>query len=151
MEDFKLRSKMDSLKYKEPKRKIILNMFKAFFVGGIICSIGETIFVWLILLYPLTQFSICYVGVNINSILLSFKEYVLIDLPDGSVKYEWLWLNGERFFENFAMFIKDIAEEEKMGMLMKNSIIQYLVCLLIGMPLNIIFAYIIYKKILFFP
>lgn len=45
MEDFKLRSKMDSLKYKEPKRKIILNMFKAFFVGGIICSIGETIFV----------------------------------------------------------------------------------------------------------
>ena len=45
MEDFKLRSKMDSLKYKEPKRKIIFNMFKAFFVGGIICSIGETIFV----------------------------------------------------------------------------------------------------------
>lgn len=45
MEDFKLRSKMDSLKYKEPKRKIIYNMIKAFFVGGIICSIGETIFV----------------------------------------------------------------------------------------------------------
>jgi ABC-type sugar transport system permease subunit len=79
--------------------------------------------------------------------LLSFKEYVLVDLPDGNVKYEWLWLNGERFFENFAMFIKDIAEEENMSILMKNSIIQYLVCLLIGMPLNIIFAYIIYKKI----
>ncbi len=45
MEDFKLSLKMNKLKYKEPKRKILLNMSKAFLVGGIICSVGETIFV----------------------------------------------------------------------------------------------------------
>jgi len=45
MEDFKLSSKINKLKYKEPKRKILLNISKAFLVGGIICSVGETIFV----------------------------------------------------------------------------------------------------------
>lgn len=110
-------------------------------------KIGETIFVWAVLLYPLIQFTICYLGVNLNSILLSFKEYKLVDLEGGGVEYQWLWLNSERFFENFAQFFKEIAEEENMALYMKNSIIQYLVCLLIGMPLNIIFAYVIYKKI----
>ena len=45
MEDYKLSSKINELKYKEPKRKILFNMTKAFLVGGIICSVGETIFV----------------------------------------------------------------------------------------------------------
>ena len=38
-------------------------------------KVGEAIFVHLMLLYPLVQFAICYVAVNINSILLAFQKY----------------------------------------------------------------------------
>ena len=67
--------------------------------------VGETIFVWGLLLYPLVQFCICYVGVNLNSILLSFKEYMQVDNPlTGLTTYEWHWLPSDRFFENFEGF-----------------------------------------------
>ena len=35
----------------------------------------QTIFYWSILALPLLQFGIFYVGVNFNSILLSFRDY----------------------------------------------------------------------------
>ena len=104
------------------------------------------IFVWGLLLYPLIQFSICYVGVNLNSILLSFKEYAQVDTATGTT-YVWNWLPSDRFFENFAEFVREIAEEPNMKIMVENSIVTYLVVTLVGLPLNLVFAYVIYKKV----
>lgn len=44
MHEYNLRTKMDKLKNKDPKRRILYNMSKAFLVGGSICCISQTIF-----------------------------------------------------------------------------------------------------------
>lgn len=110
-------------------------------------KIGEAIFVWALLAYPLVQFTICYLGVNLNSILLSFKQYVQIDGANGLPTYEWQWLSGDNFFKNFVDFVTDIGDTAGMGIIVSNSFIAYAVSLFIGLPLNLIFSYVIYKKI----
>lgn len=47
MEDFNLKSKVKIVKKREEpivKRKILLNMIKSFFIGGLICAFAEGIF-----------------------------------------------------------------------------------------------------------
>lgn len=43
-DEFNIKEKLKQLKYKEPKRKILFNMFKSFIVGGGICLAAEVIF-----------------------------------------------------------------------------------------------------------
>ncbi|MBO5712828.1 MAG: sugar ABC transporter permease [Clostridia bacterium] len=111
-------------------------------------KIGESVFVWTILLYPLVQFFIFYVCVNFNSILLAFKEVTLVDNSDGIAEIEYAFIGWDRLFDNFAEFYRKFTQQgSNLPLYFENAIIQYLVCVLIGLPLNIIFAYVIYKKI----
>ena len=113
-------------------------------------KIGEAIFVWALLAYPLLQFLVFYVGVNLNSILLSFQEleeYTV--LVDGMATYatRWKWLSGSEFFSNFEKFFTELTEQIYMSTILTNSLTAYLVSTLIGLPLNLTFAYVIYKKV----
>lgn len=110
-------------------------------------KIGESIFVWGLLAYPLLQFLVFYVGVNLNSILLSFQEYEIIDVGGGVWRESWSWLSGEHFFDNFKRFFEEMSTLPSMGIIVSNSLIAYAVSTLIGLPLNLVFAYIIYKKV----
>ena len=99
-------------------------------------KLGEGVFVYLALLIPVLQFIIFYVAVNINSILLAFKEY---DVLAG--KYHFIG------FDNFAAFFRDMIREPVLARAAKNSVILYLFGLLVSMPLGITISFFVYKKI----
>lgn len=113
-------------------------------------DIEKYVFFFAILLIPLSQFLIFYLGINANSLLLSLKEY------DGA-KYVW---NTQGLFKNYVDFLRAIFGKAPAGMVGKelalfsalpqatlNSLVKYLVSLLIVLPMSVIISYYIYLKI----
>ncbi len=95
---------------------------------------GQTVFLFFFMLFPVLQFLVFYVGVNVNSIKLAF------------VKYEG---NKASFaaFDNFDRVLKAIFVNGDLRLAVKNSTIQFLTGLLIGMPVQIAVAYVLFKKV----
>ncbi len=93
----------------------------------------ELLFYIALLAFPLVQFFLMYVCVNANSFVLAFKRY------DG---------NSSTFagFENFRAILYDISHDPEISMALKDSLIAYVVNLLIGITLALIFSYYIFKK-----
>ncbi len=90
---------------------------------------------------PILQFIIFYVGVNINSILLSFKSITREMSPSGSLYYK----------ETFVGFqtLKGVFQElfsENMGVVWQNTFVAYFLNLVLGMPFGLLFSYYIFKK-----
>ena len=94
----------------------------------------EKLFIFLVLLYPMIQFLIMYVGVNANSILLAFKKYDI----DYNVSFAGL--------DNFIYALKLMFNGELILISAKNSVIIFITTLVIGFPLNMLFSFYIYKK-----
>lgn len=88
-----------------------------------------------IIALPLIHFAIFYVGVNFNSILLAFQRY---DFDTGKF--------GFIGFGNFVKFFNDITSEGTLNAAVSNSLIFYIVSLIVGLPLTLIFSFYIYKK-----
>lgn len=97
---------------------------------------NKRIWFWILVAYPLLQFLIFYVVVNINSILLAFKKF---DLDTATFYYIG--------FDNFISFIKDLISDPTMIKAAANSLKLYLCTLAFGLPLNLIFSFFIYKKV----
>ncbi|MBR7111236.1 MAG: sugar ABC transporter permease [Clostridia bacterium] len=95
---------------------------------------NETIFLVSILAYPMLLFAIFYLGVNFNSILLAFQK---ID-----VDYNYHFAG----FENFAKVFADLAGDATLRMAVGNSIKIFFLTLGIGMPLEILFSFYLFKK-----
>lgn len=95
---------------------------------------------WAIIFYsammaiPVIQFVVMYIGVNLNSILLAFKEY---DLNTGGYIYSGT-VNFEKVIEEIAntQFLRTIG----------NSLIVFLFTMFLNLPLSVIFSYYIFKK-----
>lgn len=99
----------------------------------------QLIFYCCLLAVPVVQFCIFYLGVNINSILLMFKEY---DVETG---YSFVGL------KNFISVFKEMTNaSEPMHELLVNSLRNSLIlgCLTIfvGIALAVFFSYYIFKK-----
>lgn len=93
----------------------------------------KNLFLTIMLVYPLAQFLIFFVYMNFNNILLAFKAY----RTDGSTY--WIW------FENFKnVFTGMDASLIKTSFF--NNLTMFLITWFIGMPLNILFGYYLYKK-----
>ena len=95
---------------------------------------AEKLFIFAILLYPMLQFCVMYIGVNANSILLAFKKYDV----DFNVSFAG--------FSNFVYGFKMLFSGELIFIAAKNSILIFLITLVIGLPLNMLFSYYIFKK-----
>lgn len=95
---------------------------------------GQSLFLFFFMLFPVLQFLIFYVGVNINSIALAFTKY-----EGETAKFA--------LFENFDRVIQAIFVTGDLKLAVKNSTIQFLTGLLIGMPLQILVAYVVFKKV----
>ena len=93
------------------------------------------IFYWAIIILPLLQFCIFYVGVNFNSIVLAFKEW-----DTDTAKLIWSPNMGE-----FKRAIVDLFTENYFKMAFKNSIYNYLASLLV-VPFALLFSFYINKK-----
>lgn len=98
---------------------------------------SELIFYVCMVVLPLAQISVFFIGVNFNSVLLAFKSYT----PDGKFVYTG--------FDNFKLFFTDLLGDRStaMRMMFSNSMWLYFAGLIVGAPLNVLFAYLIYKKI----
>lgn len=97
---------------------------------------AETIFIVVMLFFPMLLFLVFYVGVNFNSIIMAFQHYRI----DGSARWAGL--------SNFSSFLNNIfSTGGLLAICLKNSLKMYAINLVICMPLYIIFSYIIFKKI----
>lgn len=94
----------------------------------------DLIFYTLMMIFPVVQFAVMYIGVNFNSILLAFKK---IDTISGS--YEWT-------FSNITNAVDLFVHSSTLISAAKNSLLAYVVLTFIGTPLGLIFSYYIYKK-----
>lgn len=92
----------------------------------------DALFVYGMLLLPLIQFGIFYIGVNINSILMTFQRYV-----DG--EYQWAG------FYNFEFVWKDFISQDIFGSVVKNSVLSFVIVQLMS-PLILFATYFIYRK-----
>lgn len=90
-------------------------------------------FYCLMMAIPLLQFCIMWIGVNANSILLSFKEY------DLNMNVTWT-------LNNFKMVIQNFFEDEYLRASLFNSVKFYLINFVVTLPVSMLISFYFYKK-----
>ena len=95
------------------------------------------VFYSLMMLFPVAQFAIFYIGVNFNSFLMAFQE---IDIAEDTVTWT---------FQNFRQIWLELTEQSTILSVTKVSLLSYALLLVIGTPLGLLFSYYIYKKLPF--
>ena len=96
---------------------------------------NDLVFYIVFMAIPILHFAIFYVGVNINSLLLTFQK---INITADSVTWT-LWGNlGAAIKEMFRMTVWRTAAQV--------SVLGWLLLLVIGTPLALLFSYYIYKR-----
>lgn len=100
---------------------------------------GKTIFYWSILAFPLLQFIIFYVGVNLNSFALAFQKF---DYSGNG----YTFVGFENLFQNFLDVFKEFQEAKYLQTAVWNSVLVFILGLVIGLSLGLLFSYYIYKK-----
>lgn len=96
-------------------------------------QVAKTIFLTCMLFYPLAQFLVFYVYMNFNNILMAFQGM----RTDGTTYWNGL--------ENFKLVFTGV-DNRLIAVSFWNNIKMFLLTLVIGMPLNILFGYYLYKK-----
>lgn len=93
----------------------------------------EGVFVWLMLLFPILQFCVFYIGVNINSIIMVFQRY------DMNTQ-EYVFAGAL----NFGL-VKDFLGSSVFSICLKNSLLSFFWVQLLS-PVVLFFTFFIYKK-----
>lgn len=93
-----------------------------------------TLFIILMLLYPVLQFCIMWFGVNINSILLTFKDV-------NSHYYSW-----SNLFYNYVTVFTEFGNPTYQSIYLASFAYVILNCF-VTLPLSLFFSYFIFKKI----
>lgn len=89
-------------------------------------------FVFAFLIFPIIQFIVFFIIVNYRSILMG--------VSDINGNFDW----GKT---NWELFVREWNEtEQPIQTSLKNSIIYFIVCNLINLPLVVVFAYLLFKK-----
>lgn len=94
------------------------------------------IFIYGLLAYPLLNFIIFYVVINFNSILMAFQR-------TDSETFGAVWVG----FANFKQIINQLVYEKSLLTYIGRSAAFWFSSFIIGMPLNILFAYLFIIKI----
>jgi len=94
----------------------------------------RAIFFWLMAALPLLQFAIFYVYVNFNNIVFAFESYQLNELFTYDVSFT---------MGNFSTAWNVIADQPH---LLTNSLVKFVVLVVIQYPFALIFSNYIYKK-----
>lgn len=94
----------------------------------------KKVFYWAVLAFPILQFIIFYVVVNINSFVLAFESY--------SVKDGYTFAG----FKNFADVLHNFGTMTEMQIALRNSCVLLVLSVLVGCTLSVVFSYYIYKK-----
>lgn len=103
------------------------------FLGMNKAKLMKNIFLTIMLIYPLSQFLIFFVYSNANNMLMAFKGM----REDGSTY--WVW------FENFKNAFIGV-DAKLISISFFNNLKMFFITWFVGMPLNILFGYYLYKK-----
>lgn len=98
---------------------------------------ADLIFYICMIAYPVIQFCIFYVGVNFNSIILTFQKF---DPKSGELVGWTLW-------DNLGGALRKMSGEKDLFPLLMNSLKVYGLSFIISVPLGLFFSFGIYKKI----
>lgn len=98
---------------------------------------GSTIFIVLMLAYPVGHFLLMWFGVNVNTILLSFQS-----VERGRLVY----LPSKYLFENFEILFMNFKTESFQKMLFASGS-YFIVSCLVTLPISMVFSYFVFKKI----
>ena len=102
---------------------------------------ASTIFIIVMLSYSVLHFLLMWVGVNFNSILLSFKSFN----RNGT----YSWLSGSHLFDNFKMIFDNIGKDvNNYRSMLFSSLAFFVVSCFVTLPISLFFSYFIFKKIL---
>lgn len=96
---------------------------------------NEILFIAVITAIPILLFVFGYVYVNISAIFLAFQEF-------DQATYSFYWVG----LDNIIKVASDLLYDDLISPMLGRSLVAYASNLLIGLPLNLIFAYVIYKK-----
>lgn len=110
---------------KKTKTKLDSNKSRAF---------KKNIFLFFFLLFPIAQFIVFYIGVNINSILLAFKSF------EGG---KWVFCG----FDNFKEVWNDLFVNGRLNIAVQNSTIQFALSFFVGIPLHIVVAFVMFRGV----
>lgn len=97
----------------------------------------STVFVVVMLAYPVAQFLLMWFGVNINTVLLAFQT---------NVRGRLVYLPLDSLFENFEILFMSFNSEST-RMMFLNSGAYFIVSCLITLPISMFFSYFIFKKV----
>ena len=97
---------------------------------------NKKIFYYSLMIFPLLQFCIFYIGVNFQSILLAFQKY------ENS---SFVFLK-EDFFANFKKIIEHCTNDKTILYAFKNSLILWFFTTVCGTGIAIFFSYYIFKR-----
>ena len=98
----------------------------------------KILFLTLLLAFPTVQFLVFYIGVNVNSVVLSFQEYK----PSQGI------FVGAGL-KNYVQVFEDIFVNGELRTAVINSAIQFAINLCVTMPLNVFVAYLVWRKLPF--
>ncbi len=93
-----------------------------------------TLFYWGVIILPILNYLVFFVGININNILMAFKDYSVVNYQK---QISWV---------GFQNFIKIFRDATVLGYLVKNSLMYFAVTLVFVIPLTLLFAYYIFKQ-----
>jgi len=102
-------------------------------------KVQENLFCFAMIFVFVIQWAIFFVYANVNSVRLAFTQYNPV-----SAKHNLLPMN--KLFANFAEFFGDLFSSPQGGKYFLNGAIIHLITSMICLPLNYIFAFLIYKK-----
>ncbi len=101
----------------------------------------DIIYCLLILLVPMIQFIVFYVGVNVNSFAMIFQKYEV----DATGRGHYVLVDS--FFENFRKLATQLQFEKVLQPAITNSLISFAAITLVGVTLSLIFSLYIFKKL----
>ncbi len=94
----------------------------------------DLIFYISLMIWPVLQFCVFYIFVNINSVLLTFQE---LDIVTGQINWT---------FNNITAVFKMMTMDNTFINMFKNSALNYFLTTVISIPLGLLFSYYIAKK-----
>ncbi|HIZ09338.1 MAG TPA: sugar ABC transporter permease [Candidatus Borkfalkia avicola] len=95
----------------------------------------KRIFIIGMLAFPLAQFLLFYVAVNINSVIMAFQQ---VNTDTGRFEFA--------AFDNFVRVFDNLFHDAFLKQVFVNSLIMFAANQLIAFPLSLVFSYYVYKK-----
>lgn len=96
---------------------------------------GDKLFYIALMIWPIAHFLVFYIGVNFNSLLLTFQQ---IDVVENTTTYT--------LFGNLADAWNRLTHTQELVAAFGRSLLVYIISLLIGTPLALLFSFYIFKK-----